>query len=97
MQTTQLWDGGPALPPTGVDAPEEESVPFVSMFAELVAQTNADAHHVGQLKSDFAAGRSDDIHGVMLAASKVGIEMKLTTTIRNKVVDAFYELWRMNV
>jgi flagellar hook-basal body complex protein FliE len=47
--------------------------------------------------ADLAAGRVDDIHGTMIEVQKAGIEMKLVGNIRNKVVDAFYELWRMSV
>ncbi len=33
----------------------------------------------------------------MLALSKADIELRLVGNIRNKVVDAFYELWRMQI
>jgi flagellar hook-basal body complex protein FliE len=45
----------------------------------------------------FAAGVRDDIHGTMIALSKADIEMKFIGSVRNKITDAFYELWRMQI
>jgi flagellar hook-basal body complex protein FliE len=33
----------------------------------------------------------------MIAISKADIELHLVGTVRNKVIDAFYELWRMQI
>ena len=53
-----------------------------------------EASHAAQ---EFAAGTRDDIHGTMIALSKADIEFRLASNVRNKIVDAFYELWRMQV
>lgn len=47
--------------------------------------------------ADFAQGRTDDVHGTMIAAKKAEISVKLVGEVRNKLLDAFQELWRMNV
>jgi flagellar hook-basal body complex protein FliE len=70
---------------------------FGSMVEQAVLKTNEQltrAEHVGQ---EFAAGRLDDIHGTMLELSKADIELRFVGNVRNKVIDAFYELWRMQI
>lgn len=74
-----------------------DGVPFSSLFMDAVAKANVLGHESHQAALDLAAGRSDDIHGTMIEMQKAGIQMKLVNNVRNKVVDAFYELWRMSV
>jgi flagellar hook-basal body complex protein FliE len=71
------------------------------LFSELLSAAAASANqriNQGQAAGEaFAAGASDDIHGTMLALSQADIELKLVGSVRNKVIDAFYELWRMQI
>jgi flagellar hook-basal body complex protein FliE len=71
------------------------------IFSELLSAAAASANqriNQGQAAGEtFAAGASDDIHGTMLALSQADIELKLVGSVRNKVIDAFYELWRMQI
>jgi flagellar hook-basal body complex protein FliE len=46
---------------------------------------------------DLAQGLSDDLHGTMIAVKEAEISMRLVGSIRNKLLDAFHELWRTNV
>lgn len=45
--------------------------------------------------SAFEAGRSDDIHGTMLALSRADITFRLAASVRNRVIDAYREVMRM--
>ena len=70
---------------------------FESLFADAIGRANAADNVAHTAAQDLAAGRTDDIHGTMIEVQKANIEMKLLGNVRNKVVDAFYELWRMSV
>lgn len=63
----------------------------------MVAGANHQAHVAQNAYVALAEGRSDDIHGTMIEGQKASIEMRLVGTIKNKVVDAFYEIWRMSI
>jgi flagellar hook-basal body complex protein FliE len=67
------------------------------MLEGLVASANQSARFADGMSQAFAAGARDDIHGTMIAISKADIELHLLGTVRNKVIDAFYELWRMQI
>jgi len=43
------------------------------------------------------AGEEIELHQVMLAAQKAELALELTQTIRNKVVEAYQEIMRMQV
>jgi flagellar hook-basal body complex protein FliE len=70
---------------------------FGDMLATAAATANQRINQGQAAGEAFAAGSTDDIHGTMLALSQADIELKLVGSVRNKVIDAFYELWRMQI
>ena len=70
---------------------------FGAVLEQALVNANTQANAAQQAAEAFAAGSRDDIHGTMLALSKADIELKVVGNVRNKIVDAFYELWRMQV
>jgi flagellar hook-basal body complex protein FliE len=87
---------GEAAPAPRADTPEP-SHPFSEMLETAVASANMRAQTAQIQAQEFAAGRNEDIHGTMLAMSQADIELRFVGNVRNKIVDAFYELWRMQV
>lgn len=49
------------------------------------------------LTEDFAAGRTDNIHQVLIAAEKADIALQFTMQIRNKIMDAYKEIMNMPI
>ncbi len=70
---------------------------FGRLLEGAVGSANTRALEAAQVASEFAAGKRDDIHGTMIALSKADIELRMIGNVRNKIVDAFYEIWRMQV
>jgi flagellar hook-basal body complex protein FliE len=92
IQSEVFREGG--VPASGSPAPDGN---FSNVFDGLVASANESARFANGASQAFAAGARDDIHGTMIAISKADIELHLVGTVRNKVIDAFYELWRMQI
>ncbi|MEG2172407.1 MAG: flagellar hook-basal body complex protein FliE [Desulfovibrionaceae bacterium] len=44
---------------------------------------------------DFAAGRTQNVHELMITLQKAGLAMSLTSAVRGKVLEAYKELSRM--
>jgi len=91
---------GPESGVSGVGGAAPSGVPdgtFAATLEHALAGTNADLNAAGTAGEEFARGARDDIHGTMLALSKADIELRFASNVRNKVVDAFYELWRMQI
>jgi flagellar hook-basal body complex protein FliE len=55
------------------------------------------SNHAGEQVRALAAGATDDLHGTMIAVKEAEIGMKLVGSVRNKLLDAFHELWRTSV
>lgn len=80
----------PALAPTSEPS-------FESLVSQAVGQVNA-ADQAASAKADaLAAGAIDDLHGTMISMKEAEIGIKLVGTVRNKILDAFQELWRTSV
>lgn len=92
IQSELLRDGG-----TAAASSQPRDGNFSNMLEGLVASANQSARFADGMSQAFAAGARDDIHGTMIAISKADIELHLLGTVRNKVIDAFYELWRMQI
>lgn len=89
------YEAEPAVAPQQVD-PSGAAL-FESVLKNVAGDANTSIQQAQSAGQEFAAGTRDDIHGTMLALSKADIELRLVSNIRSKVVDAFYELWRMQI
>ena len=49
------------------------------------------------LTESFAAGNTDNIHQVLIAAEKADVALQFTMQIRNKIMDAYTEIMRMQI
>ena len=72
-------------------------IPFANFFSDALAQTietdAADkATNLGLMFGDLT-----DLHTATIAAQKAEIVLSLTLQIRNKMVEAYQEVMRMNV
>jgi flagellar hook-basal body complex protein FliE len=76
---------------------EAAGVPFADVLQGAVASANARSNAADAATQAFAAGAVDDIHGTMIAVKQADIELKLVANVRNKLVEAFNDLWRMNI
>lgn len=70
-------------------------------FGDLLKTALQDANQ-SQLDADKAvqelmAGRNKDLHGTMIAMEKADVNFRLLTQVRNKVIDAYREVMRMQV
>lgn len=95
---------GPHEPWRAESAAESEASPkgdaVASMgegFLDLVVQANARAQSAMGMMQAISSGQSDDIHGTMIEVSKASIETRLMVNVKDKVMEAFYEIWRMSV
>jgi flagellar hook-basal body complex protein FliE len=75
-----------------------EARPDFSSVLEQQVMEASRLDHIAAVKSDaLARGASDDLHGTMISLKEADISMKLVGTVRNRLLDAFHELWRINL
>lgn len=70
---------------------------FSDVLLQAVQRTNDMQVDAGDRQQRLAAGLTDDLHGTMIASQEATISMHLLGSIRNKLLDAYHELWRTSV
>jgi len=75
---------------------KENGNSFQNTLAELVTDVDKQLKETDKLTDDFAMGKNNNIHEVMIAAEKAGLSLKFLMQIRNKLLDAYQEIMRMN-
>ncbi|NOX17055.1 MAG: flagellar hook-basal body complex protein FliE [Chlorobi bacterium] len=68
---------------------------FDNVFSGFVKQVNKDQITVGKLTEGFINGEDVQIHDVMIAGEKAKTSLDLLMEIRNKTVDMWKELSRL--
>ncbi|MBU5437713.1 flagellar hook-basal body complex protein FliE [Tissierella sp. MSJ-40] len=74
---------------------EKES--FSSFLKNALNQVNEMQIESDEYKKMLAVGDVDNLHDVMIASDKANTAMQVTLSIRNKVVEAYKEIMRIQI
>ena len=66
----------------------------LSQALESIAARQKDAE---TKVAEFASGNTDDVAGMLVAMNKAGLALQLGLEVRNRVMDAYHEVMRMQV
>ncbi len=70
---------------------------FADTLTEAIGQVNEMQKESDVKAQELATGKTDDIAGVMLSAEKADIALRTMVQVRNKIIDAYQEIMRMQV
>ena len=70
---------------------------FLEVLRDSVDQVNTNQAQADQAIKELVAGRSKNIHETMLSIEKADSSLKLMMQVRNKILDAYKEIMRMQV
>ena len=73
----------------------EEITSFADRVKDLMSDVNQTQETAQQASDDFASGKTDDIHGTMVAMAKADVSLRLVGSLRNKAIEAYREIMRM--
>lgn len=90
-EITQSTRGG--LPSPSVDAQKQ----FTSFLKEAIEKTNTQQIESDKMTQKLVLGENVDLHEVMIAAQKASVTLNTTMEVRNKIVEAYQEIARMQV
>lgn len=79
------------------DITKKTETDFSNVFGEAlntIAQTDQ-ADKVGNV--NMLAGDGETMHGVLINAEKADLALRMTLQVRNKVIDAYNEVMRMQI
>jgi len=91
----------PGLSPTDSKADLNKAGEAGPSFTDTLAKSIEEVNHL-QKEADLAieklaSGESQNVHGAMLAVTKADTAFRMTMQVRNKIVEAYQEVMRMQV
>lgn len=88
--------GAGALAQTGATA-ANPAAGFADLLGKAIGQLQAVSDNADAKVNAMATGQDVELHDVMLAVETESIAISLATTIRNKAVEAYQEVFRMQM
>ena len=77
--------------------PSEKPNNFSALMQHYVQQTNQETKAANEAAVDLALGKSNNVSETLLAIQKADLSFQLMVGVRNKLVDAYREVMRMQV
>jgi flagellar hook-basal body complex protein FliE len=87
------------LPPPGEagGAAAPGGAPFGATLADALDRVDATQKAADAQVGAFVAGETEDVHGVMIALNQAEMHFQLLTEVRNKMLEGYQEIMRMQV
>ena len=92
---TQAPKSEPLDDATGVAG--SSSASFKDAVKGFLGDVNDKMVTADKMSTDLAAGKSNDFEGTIKSVEEAGLSMQFTLAIRNKLLDAYQEIQRMQV
>ena|SRR3712207_2208496 len=90
----------PTLPELGAAreaASPSAATDFGSLVVDRLAQVQELDHEAAAQSRAVATGTSTDLAGALVSVERADLALQLTTQLRNKAVEAYQEIMRMQV
>ena len=81
----------------GVERPEHSGSSFRGMLNEFVGDVNGLQHNAQNEVEKLTTGETSNVHQVLVAVEEASLAMDLVLEIRNKAIEGYQELMRMQV
>ncbi len=98
----EMQKNGMSVPSSGAGGAEvapasENANTFSGMLRESFEKVNQYQHDSDTATKELISGRSKNIHETMLTIERADTSLKLAMQVRNKILDAYREIMRMQV
>jgi len=89
----EMQNQGMSVPSQPIESPKS----FSEILRQSVDEVNTYQHQADTAVKELVAGRNKNIHETMLAVERADTSLKLMMQVRNKILDAYREIMRMQV
>ncbi|NUN05455.1 MAG: flagellar hook-basal body complex protein FliE [Bdellovibrio sp.] len=83
--------------PSSVDSTSGAGKSFADTLKDAVGNVNEMQKASDKAMQNLATGKTDNVADVMIAAEKADIALKVMVQVRNKIIDAYQEVMKMQV
>lgn len=68
---------------------------FGDLLTDSVAKVNQMQKQKDTMIEEFATGKTQNVHELMITMQKAGLAMQMTSTVRSKIMQSYQEIMRM--
>jgi flagellar hook-basal body complex protein FliE len=79
----------------GLVKPNAQENEFSKVLKNSLEKVNTLQSERSSMIASFASGENQNVHELMIAMQKASLAMNMTAAVRNKVIEAYKELSRM--
>ncbi|HEY1370795.1 MAG TPA: flagellar hook-basal body complex protein FliE [Gaiellaceae bacterium] len=85
------------IPGAGVDAGQQSGKGFMSTLTDQLGKLDDMQSSATQQANALATGQAQDVSSVVMEVERASLALQLATQVRNKAVDAYQDIFRMQV
>jgi flagellar hook-basal body complex protein FliE len=90
----ELDAGSAATPAIGTPSPRSS---FSSVLGQMVEEVNSKQNVATQALQDLQSGQNVSLHQTMIAMEEASVSFQLMVEVRNRLLDSYQEIMRMQV
>jgi len=79
------------------DKKNVSGVSFADALTGAIEKINTQAIQADQMTAALASGQAPDLHTVMITSEKASVSFQMAVQIRNKALEAYQEIMRMQM
>ena len=83
--------------PSAVTSAAGDGNSFASWFEAELGKTNTQISAADKAVADLVLGKTDNLHQVMITLEKAKLSFELMVEVRNKALEAYQEVMRMQI
>jgi flagellar hook-basal body complex protein FliE len=83
--------------PSSVGSTADSDKSFATTLKEAISNVNELQQSSDAATQALATGKTDDVASVMIASQKADIALHAMVQVRNKIIDAYQEIMKMQV
>lgn len=77
--------------------PQQGGESFSDMLIRAVGSVDETMKESDQNVQDFVAGKTDNVHDVMISMQRAQLSFQMMVEVRNKAIEAYHEISRMQI
>ena len=87
----------PLEKPLEISGAQPSSDSFAGMLGKMVADVNAKQHAAGDSVAALQAGQNVPLHQAVIAMEEANVSFQLMVEVRNKLLESYQEIMRMQI
>ncbi len=76
---------------------DDQSGDFGKLLMDVIKEVNSSQNNASEMQNAFMTGQNVELHELMISMERAGLAMELTLQVRNKILEAYQEISRMQV